>query len=113
MIAIPITNVMGAPISSLILDHVHWLGLSPFLPPSLMHQAKKIVYPSGGRSGGSNRLSPGAVRAIVRQTRSRTDGNTWLAEQSLRLGLNPRVGQFNAFFKKNFDPPSDGIDFGI
>src|SRR5215472_15017247 len=28
MTAIPITNVLGAPISGLILDHVHWLGLS-------------------------------------------------------------------------------------
>jgi len=28
MTAIPITNVLGAPISGLIMDHVHWLGLS-------------------------------------------------------------------------------------
>ncbi len=28
MTGIPITNVLGAPISGLILDHVHWLGIS-------------------------------------------------------------------------------------
>jgi MFS transporter, ACS family, tartrate transporter len=28
MTAIPITNILGAPISGLILDHVHWFGLS-------------------------------------------------------------------------------------
>jgi MFS transporter, ACS family, tartrate transporter len=28
MAAVPITSIVGAPISGLILDHVHWLGLS-------------------------------------------------------------------------------------
>jgi ACS family tartrate transporter-like MFS transporter len=24
----PVTNILGAPVSGLILDHVHWLGVS-------------------------------------------------------------------------------------
>jgi ACS family tartrate transporter-like MFS transporter len=28
MAALPVTNILGAPISGLILDHVHWLGIS-------------------------------------------------------------------------------------
>ena len=28
MAALPITSILGAPLSGLILDHVHWLGVS-------------------------------------------------------------------------------------
>jgi MFS family permease len=60
MTAIPITNILGAPVSGLILDHVHWFGLSSWrwllilegLPAVIFGLLTYFLLPSRPSEGG-------------------------------------------------------------